>query len=65
MEKFILYSASGGLADSRIETSSGVVRNLGYSGSMLEIDLVEQNISNLALKISNTTESHLRLKTLA
>lgn len=64
-EKFILYSASGGLADSRMETSSGVVRNLGYSGSMLEIDLIEQNIYNLALKISNTTESHLRLKTLA
>lgn len=65
IEKFILYSASGGLTDSQIETSSGIVRYLGYSGSTLLVDLFEQSGSNLALKISNTTASHLRLKTLS
>jgi hypothetical protein len=64
-EKFIIYSASGGLADHQIETSSGVVRHMEYSGSTLLIELIEQNLAHTALKISNTTASDLRLKTLS
>ncbi len=64
-EKLIVFSASGGLADHPIETSSGVVKTVEYSGSTLIIDLNEQNLSNTPLKISNTTSSELRLKTLS
>ncbi|MFZ4461026.1 MAG: hypothetical protein ACOYN2_00290 [Patescibacteria group bacterium] len=39
--KLIVYSATGGLSDTRIESSTGVIESLTYSGNLLQIDLIE------------------------
>lgn len=64
-DKLILYSNTGGLSSARIESGSGVLRTLTYSGAELFIDLYEQDLAHTDLRINATTESHLRLKTLA
>jgi hypothetical protein len=64
-DKLIIYSNTGGLSSARIESGSGVVRTLTYSGAELFIDLYEQDLAHTDLRINATTESHLRLKTLA
>lgn len=65
MDRFTLTSATGGLSSRRIDSGSGVVRALSYSGSELWIDLFEQDIVRTDLRINATTESHLRLKILS
>jgi hypothetical protein len=47
-----------------MESGSGVLRALTYSGAELFIDLYEQDLVHTDLRINATTESHLRLKTL-
>lgn len=64
-EKFILFSASGGLADQLIDTGSGVIKQLSYSGTHFIIEIFEQNLPNLDLKINTSTSSHIRLKSLS
>ena len=64
-EKLIVYSNTGGLSSTRIESGSGIIRALTLSGSELLIDLNEQDLIHTDLRINPTTESHIRLKTLA
>ncbi len=59
-----IFSRSGWLSSTKIDTATGYVQSASFSGRFLILKIVEQDLEKDILHITNTTSSDLRLKTL-
>lgn len=64
-DKLFLYSSTGGLSISKLDSVSGtsIFSSYSLSGNILLVNLIEQDNTNTWLQVNNTTSSHLRIKT--
>ncbi|MDD2516083.1 MAG: lamin tail domain-containing protein [Candidatus Gracilibacteria bacterium] len=64
LSKIRIYSNSGGISSRLINDEIGLISTYYFSGNILGLNLFEQDLEKTNLKITNTTSSDLRLKTL-
>lgn len=64
IDTIFLYSRTGGISHTKIDTATGYIIDGYVSGSMLILKLREWDIEKSILSINNSTSSDLRLKSL-